>query len=66
MTMTATAIVTVTIEVHHVGSWGLECKMDQVHKQAVESAVGRLRQLAVANDFKVGPAEVKSITMSRA
>lgn len=36
----------VTVEVHvTVGSWGQQCTMDQVYKQASESAEGKVRRL---------------------
>lgn len=41
----AHAKVQVIIEVSNVGSWGGECSIDQVVKQAAESAIGRIRNL---------------------
>lgn len=41
----ATARATVTVEIYGLGSWGAECSLDQVHRQAAESAIGRLQQI---------------------
>ena len=40
---TTTARVTVQVEVH-VGSWGPECDLNQVYRQASESAISRVRR----------------------
>ncbi len=37
--ITAGARVTVTVEVSRCGGWGPDCKIDQVYKQAAESAI---------------------------
>lgn len=42
--VTICARVTMTIEFAVTDSWGGDCKLDQVHQQAVESAVGELRR----------------------
>lgn len=39
----AGARVTVTLEISNVGARGLDCGLDQIFKQAAESAIGRLR-----------------------
>jgi hypothetical protein len=41
--VTATARVTLTIEIEIPSSWGESCDLAQVHKQASETAVGMLR-----------------------
>lgn len=42
---TTGAKVTLTLELTNLGSWGPECKIDQVYKQALDQAVGRLGKL---------------------
>lgn len=39
----ATARVKVTLEVEVRSSWGNECKLEQIEKQATEDALGALR-----------------------
>jgi hypothetical protein len=39
------AKVTLTLELTNLGSWGPECKIDQVYRQALEQACGRLGRL---------------------
>lgn len=62
---TTGARVTLTIEISNVGSWGPECQMDQVYRQALESAVGRVRN-AFAKDARgvkiVGVPVIQAIT----
>lgn len=62
---TTGAVVTLTIEISNVGSWGPECQMDQVYRQAAESAIGRVRN-AFAKDARgvrvVGTPVVQAIT----
>lgn len=41
---TTVATVSVTVRVH-VGSWGPDCTMDQVLRQAREGAINRVRNL---------------------
>ncbi len=41
----AGARVTLTIEISSLGSWGGDCTVAQIYKQAAEEAVGRLRNL---------------------
>jgi hypothetical protein len=45
MKISAYAKVTVTLEISAGSSWGLECKMDQIHKQAGEDVIGQLNRL---------------------
>lgn len=62
----ASAIATVTIRVDGLGSWGPDCSVQQVHRQAAEAALGYLRiidkdrRLAV-----VGEPEIKTIIVER-
>lgn len=39
------AKVTLTLELTNLGSWGPDCKIDQVYRQALEQACGRLGKL---------------------
>lgn len=39
------AKVTLTLELTNLGSWGPECKIEQVYRQALGQAVGRLGRL---------------------
>ncbi|EPN2803995.1 hypothetical protein ACTWOG_001660 [Serratia marcescens] len=39
------AKVTLTLELTNLGSWGPDCKIDQVYRQALEQARGRLGRL---------------------
>lgn len=41
----ATAHVTATVEVVVNGSWGGECSVAQIHKQAAEEAANKIRNL---------------------
>jgi hypothetical protein len=55
-----------TVQVSNVGSWGPDCTTDQVYRQAVESAIGRVRN-AFAKDARggvkiVGTPVVQAIT----
>lgn len=45
MSQTATATMTVVLEIEASGSWGEECTIGQVNKQARESALGLLNNL---------------------
>jgi hypothetical protein len=59
------AKVTLTIELSGLGSWGPDCKLDQVYKQALEAAEGRINR-AFKDDTKgirlLGPVVVQAIT----
>lgn len=60
--MTTTARVTVTLELTGLGSWGADCNLEQVYKQATDQAVGRLRNGLDAQKFKiVGDVKVEAI-----
>lgn len=43
--ITAGASVRVTLEVYALGTWGSECSAAQVHKQAAEEAMHRIRDM---------------------
>ncbi|VVN80648.1 hypothetical protein PS720_01071 [Pseudomonas fluorescens] len=62
---TTGATVTLTIELSGLGSWGPDCKIDQVYRQAREEAVGRINR-AFKDDRRgiriLGPVVVKAIT----
>lgn len=66
----ATAIVTLTVEVRANGSWGTDCSVAQVHRQAAESAIGYLNNLARIQGSGrltiVGKPEVKTVITERA
>lgn len=62
----ATAVVTLTVEVRANGSWGSDCKIDQVEKQAAESAIGYLlRQCARDQRVKIVGAPMVTTVMTR-
>ncbi len=58
------AKVTLTLELTNLGSWGPDCKIDQVYKQALDQAVGRLGRLFQGqSDIRiVGRPVVQAIT----
>lgn len=39
------AKVTLTLELTNLGSWGPECQINQVYKQALDQAAGKLGRL---------------------
>ena len=58
------ATMTVTIEVRNLGSWGPQCQIDQVYRQAAESAIGYLSKLAQQEKGKfriIGNAKVTAV-----
>lgn len=59
------AKVTLSIELSNLGSWGPDCKLDQVYKQALEAAEGRINR-AFKDDKQgirlIGPVVVQAIT----
>jgi hypothetical protein len=64
MSLTGRATVTLTIEVHQLGSWGAKCALEQVRSQAVEAAVGRLQHLGAHHNFKiVGKPTIGTVTL---
>ncbi|HBB6714661.1 TPA: hypothetical protein F6V03_001372 [Serratia marcescens] len=58
------AKVTLTLELTNLGSWGPECQINQVYKQALDQAVGKLgRLLNGQSDIRiVGRPVVQAIT----
>ncbi len=59
------AKVTITIEMMNLGSWGPDCTLDQVYRQAREAAIGRLNKVFkdyVATTRILGPVIVEAIT----
>ncbi|HHH1886675.1 TPA: hypothetical protein ACPY56_004187 [Yersinia enterocolitica] len=42
---TTNATVTLTIELSNLGSWGPDCQMEQIYRQAIAAANGRLNKL---------------------
>ncbi|WEK32914.1 MAG: hypothetical protein P0Y58_12210 [Candidatus Pseudomonas phytovorans] len=59
------AKVTITIEMTNLGSWGPDCTLDQVYRQAREAAVGRLNKVLkdhVATTRIMGSVIVEAIT----
>jgi hypothetical protein len=58
------AKVTLTLELTNLGSWGPDCKIDQVYQQALGQACGRLGRLFKGqSDIRiVGRPVVQAIT----
>ncbi|HAU4333271.1 TPA: hypothetical protein F6W14_27290, partial [Serratia marcescens] len=58
------AKVTLTLELTNLGSWGPECQINQVYKQALDQAAGKLgRLLNGQSDIRiVGRPIVQAIT----
>ena len=59
------AKVTLTVELTNLGSWGPDCTLDQVYRQAREAAVGRLNKVFknhVASTRIIGPVIVEAVT----
>lgn len=54
--------VTVTVELDADGTWGFECKLDQIHKQATEEVLASLKtKLKEKNIRIVGEPKVLAI-----
>ena len=46
-----------------VGSWGPECGLDQVYRQASEAAIGKLKRLTQAERIRiVGVTKIEAVT----
>lgn len=62
--VSAYATVQITVEVSGVGTWGPECSVDQVHRQATEEAIDKLRRVCQdSRDIRiVGTPAVKCVT----
>lgn len=62
----AYANVTVTLKVRAEGSWGDECTIKQINKQAKESALGAIRRGLQNNRFSIiGDPKVDTVTIQR-
>lgn len=62
--MTATARVTVTLEIIVPDSWGKSCPISQVYRQAADSAVGTINHAIRASNIKakiIGTPEVTAV-----
>jgi hypothetical protein len=61
---TTCAKVTLTLELTNLGSWGPECQIDQVYRQALAQAVGRLGKAfqGLSNIRIVGRPAIQAIT----
>ncbi|MBL3825145.1 MULTISPECIES: hypothetical protein [unclassified Marinobacter] len=58
-----TAKVTLTIEVSDLGSWGPDCQLDQVYRQAREQAVHKVAKLLGNESVRlISDAKVVAIT----
>lgn len=60
---TTGATVKLTIQISNLGSWGPDCQIDQVYRQALREAEGRLNKLFVGQNIRIiGGASVQAIT----
>ena len=60
---TTAARVTMTIEVLDIGSWGPDCQLDQVYRQAKEEAEHRVAKLLGNSGIRlIGGSKVVAIT----
>lgn len=60
---TTGAVVTLTVQISNVGSWGPDCQIEQVYRQAIVEAKGRLAKAMNCRDIKfIGEPVVKAIT----
>lgn len=70
MKVQATARVTMTVELRVGGTWGDECDIAQIHKQAAEEAIGILRRMKepqrVAPYTIIGEPIVRAVLVDRA
>lgn len=53
MSVSVHAVATITVEVRGLGSWGKECTMEQVVRQAGEQARGKLGNALAGRDFVI-------------
>jgi hypothetical protein len=58
MTVSVHARVTVTLEIPAGSSWGPECAMSQIKKQATENVLGKIRQATTASGGALAGAKV--------
>lgn len=66
----ASAVVTVTVQVRAQGSWGPDCSVAQVHRQAAEEAINSVRNALRHAGYSarmqvVGEPEVKTTIVER-
>lgn len=57
-TLVASAEVTITLTLHSLGSWGEECQVSQILRQAEEAALTRAHKVLTPGtkcNIKVGP-----------
>jgi hypothetical protein len=64
--VSADAVATITVEVRNLGSWGTDCSLEQVHRQAAEAAIGYLRNFDRDSRITViGQPEIKTVIVER-
>ena len=52
--MTASAKCIVTVEISNLGSWGDDCKLDQIREQARDTAINKiLKSVEYRRDFRI-------------
>jgi hypothetical protein len=61
---TTYARVQVTVEITAGGTWGQDCTLDQVFRQATEEAIGKIRRELERVDI-IGEPKVLAITTER-
>lgn len=62
----ASAVATITVEVRGLGSWGTDCSVEQIHRQASEQAIGALRNMDKDRRLTIiGQPEIKTIIVER-
>ena len=60
---TTGATVTLTIQISNLGSWGPDCQMEQIYRQAIVEAKNRLAKAMNGRDIKfIGEPVVRAIT----
>lgn len=65
----ASAVVTLTVKIPVSDTWGSDCQVDQIHRQAKESAIGILNRMRKPNEHVpftvIGEPTVTSILVER-
>ncbi|HAT1569307.1 TPA: hypothetical protein I8Y10_000621 [Kluyvera cryocrescens] len=60
---TTGATVTLTVQISNLGSWGPDCQMEQIYRQAIVEAKNRLSKAMSGRDIKfIGEPVVRAIT----
>ncbi|HDT0657897.1 TPA: hypothetical protein QIB60_000497 [Enterobacter cloacae subsp. dissolvens] len=60
---TTGATVTLTVQISNVGSWGPDCQIEQVYRQALIEAKGRIAKALEGKDIRfIGEPIVRAIT----